>query len=384
MALQINSNVMALNVRRTMTRNKVAVDSRIETISSGLRVQRASSDASGLVISEGMRTKMAGLAQNLRNTEQASDLLQVAEGSLAQVSRILLRLRELAVQAAAGSFTDEQREILASEFNQGRGAIDRIAQNTTYNDTILLAGFSSVVADQSTASTDSATTGVDQVQVSGAEVGTYTFVDPGGDSTLTLGNGLTTQTVDLGTRLDGGKVAPGTRAVANFDRLGRQVGLRGSTDTGEGDYVTGELDGKTIVVVAATGGIFQVGPDARDQDRLEFRLTDLRGSSNVLGLARESLNSQASARASLSTLDRAIARIANERGRIGALQNRLSFSLTSNENALENLNASDSTIRDADVARESTALSRAQILNQTSSAMLTQAFQASRLALQLL
>ena len=307
MGLQINRNVTALNVRRALRSNKAAADSRIETISSGLRVKRAATDASGLVISEGMRARMAGLAQNLRNSEQASDLLQVAEGSLAQVSRILLRLRELAIQASDGSYADRQRETLASEFNQGREAIDRIAQNTTYNDTILLAGFSSVATDQSTAAT-----GVERVQVSG------------------------------------------------------------------------DLDGKTIVVADSTGRIFQVGPDARDEDRLEFSPADLRSSSDILGLTRESLNSQASARAAVGTLDRAIARIASERGRIGGLQNRLAVSLSSTETALENLNASDSTIQDADMARESTALSRAQILNQTSTAMLAQTFDASRLAPQLL
>ena len=381
MALRINNNISALSVQRAISRNNTATNHQVETVASGVRVQRAATSASGLVISEGMRAELAGLSQNLRNTEQASNLLQVAEGSLREVSRILIRMRELAVRSSDGTLTDRQREVVASEFNQSRAAIDRMAQNTTYNNQVLLAGSSQVVEEESSALTQSATTGVEKIDSFGAQAGIYTLVDPGEDEILSLGDGVITQTLDLGVILDQGKVAEGTRIVANFDRLGLQLTLSGR---GEARYAAGDLDGTTIRVEETTGGVFQVGPDAREEDRLEVMLADMRGSSDVLSIHKMSVSSLESARNTLSRMDLAIARVAGERGKLGALQNRLASTLAFSENEVENMQASDSTLRDADMAQESSNLVRSQILRQSSSAMLVQAFGMSRLALRLL
>ena len=211
MSLRTNNNIFALNVQRAISRNTASTNHQVETLSSGLRVKRAASDAAGLSISEGMRAKLAGLGQNLRNTEQASDLLQVAEGLLQEASKILVHMRELSVRAADGGITDEQREVIAAEFNQARQTLDQVAQNTTYNNTSLLAGSNQVVVEESTAVSQSGDTGVDRVQVSGAEVGSYTFADAEDNSTLILGNGQVTQTLNLGTILDQGKVEKGSK-----------------------------------------------------------------------------------------------------------------------------------------------------------------------------
>ena len=305
----------------------------------------------------------------------------MAEGSLREVSRILIRMRELAVRSSDGTITDRQREVVASEFNQSRAAIDRMAQNTTYNNQVLLAGSGQVVEEESTALTQSATTGVEKIDSFGSQAGTYTLVDPGEDEILSLGDGVVTQTLDLGVILDQGKVAEGTRIVANFDRLGLQLTLSGR---GAARYAAGDLDGTTIRVEETTGGVFQVGPDAREEDRLEVMLADMRGSSDVLSIHKMSVSSLESARNTLSRMDLAIARVAGERGKLGALQNRLASTLAFSENEVENMQASDSTLRDADMAQESSNLVRSQILRQSSSAMLVQAFSMSRLALRLL
>ena len=384
MSLRTNNNIFALNVQRAISRNTASTNHQVETLSSGLRVKRAASDAAGLSISEGMRAKLAGLGQNLRNTEQASDLLQVAEGSLQEASKILVHMRELSVRAADGGITDEQREVIAADFNQARQTLDQIAQNTTYNNTSLLAGSNQVVEKESTAVSQSGDTGVDRVQVSGAVAGTYTFADAEDNSTLILGNGQVTQTLNLGTILDQGKVEKGSKIIANFDRLGLQVTLSGEGTDSEGDYMAGDLDGAVLTLEEATGAVFQVGPDAQDADRIEFDVTDLRTSSNFLNLNKVSMSSQGSAREAFASVDLAIARMADERGRIGALQNRLAHSLSFSEIEVENMQDSDSAIRDADVARESTRFSRSQILRQSSSAMLVKAFDTTRLSLQLL
>ena len=356
----------------------------IEIMSSGLRVRRAENDASGVSISEGLRSQVAGLSQNVRNTEQAADLLQVAEGGLQEVSKTLIHMRELVVRSADSTITDEQRQTAAAEFNQLRASIDRIAQATTYNNQILLAGVTQVVEEASTAVSQEAVTGVDQVNLSGAMAGTYTFVDAAGDETLTLGNGTVTQTLDLGTALDGNAVAEGTRMRINFDRLGVEVTLKGARAGASGDYVSGDLDGATLTLEDVGNGSFQVGPNEEATDLLELDLPDLRASSDPLGLGRVSVSSLASARQGLSTLDLAIARVANERGKIGALQNRMSFSLSFSEIEIENMQSSESTIRDADMAYETSRYSRSLILAQSSQSMLVQAFDSARQALQLL
>lgn len=385
--LSTNSNIMAINVRRSITRNNSSIGQQIETMGSGLRVKRAANDAAGLSISEGLRSQVTRLGQNVRNAEQASDLLRVAAGSLDAAGQILQRMRVLAMQASDGTIIDPQREILQSEFNQGRAAIDRIAQATVYNNQILLAGFTEVDVDISTAVSGAADTGVVSVALSGAEKGTYTFSDGAGDSTITLGNGVTTQTLDMGVALDSNKVADGTKTVANFDRLGVQLTLAGSgarKPEEVGDYVGGDLDGRTLVVTEANAGLFQIGPSAADEDQILFSLPDLRASGDALDLDKASIATQKSARQSLVRIDAAIGRMALERGGIGALMNRLTANISFSENEIENMTNSESTIRDADVAKESTALSRSQILTQASSAMLTQAFANSRQALRLL
>lgn len=387
MPLSTNHNILAINVRRTLSRNRVSQDRQLETIGSGLRIQRAENDASGLVVSEGLRAQLTRLGQNVRNAETAADLLKVAEGSLATATSVLQRMRELAMQAANGHLTDRQREILTSEYNQASAAIDRIAQATVYNDQILLTGFARVDAAASTALTGQADTGVAAAALAGADVGTFTFVDAGDGATISLGNGVATQTLQVGTLLDQGRVAQGTKIIANFDRLGIQVTLAGQgavKPAGVGEYETGDLDGRTLVVADAQGGAFQVGLTGRDADQLAFDLPDLRASGNELDLDMVSLGSQLSARNAIERIDRAIGVTSRERGSIGALLNRLHHTISFSENEIESMTSSEATIRDADMAKTATDLARSQILQGTSQRMLIQAFATSRQALRLL
>ena len=148
--LAINNNIQAMNISRTPNRTTTASLRQTETLSSGLRVKRAANDASGLVVSEGFRSQFTRLAQNLRNAENANDLLQVAESSLNEASRMLQRMRELAVFSADGHINDDHRQVITFEFDQLRQSIDRIAQSTTYNNQNLLAGFGRIVDQDST------------------------------------------------------------------------------------------------------------------------------------------------------------------------------------------------------------------------------------------
>lgn len=375
MPIRVNSNIAALNTQRSISRNVAGVERGPERLSSGLRVNRAMDDASGLVVSEGLRSEAAKLNQNVRNAQQGSDLLQVAEGSLQEVNNILVRMRELSIQSSTSTINDRNRESISAEFNQLVSEIDRIASATAYNSKNLLSGFGNVVSSSaSTAITASATTGVTRVNISAVSPGTFTFVDGAGDGLLTLGNGLVTQTLNTSIPLDGNVVASGTSVIANFDRIGVQVTLAGANTAGAtGDYTDGDLNGSTIVVEGATGGVFQVGPTDSFVNRLEVGIPDLRATGAALNLGQASVGTINSARAAISSIDLAIDTVSSARGDLGAVQNRLNFSIGFTEVEIENITASDATIRDADVAREVTDFSRSQILMQASNAMLVQA-----------
>lgn len=375
MAIRVNNNIIALNTQRSISRAVGGAKRQLERLSSGLRVNRAMDDASGLVVSEGLRSEAAKLNQNVRNAQQGSDMLQVAEGSLQTVNNIMVRMRELAIQSSTSTINDANRESIAAEFGQLVSEIDRIVSATAYNNRNLLAGFGNVVSTTaSTALTDSATTGVTRVGVSAVSPGTFTFSDSAGDGSLTLGNGLVTQTLNTGTALDGSVVASGTKLIANFDRLGVQVTLAGANTAGAtGDYTDGDLDGRTIVVEGTTGGIFQVGPTDTFFNRLEVGIPDLRASGNALNLGQLSVSSIDTARAAIDGIDQAIRTVANARGDLGVVQNRLSFTIGFTESEIESITASDASIRDADIAREVTEFTRNQVLVQASNAMLVQA-----------
>ena len=386
MPLRINNNIAAINARRNMNANFRDQGLRLERLSSGLRINRAADDAAGLSVREGMRAELSGLRQNVLNAEQGSNLLQVAEGSLNEVNAMLIRMRELSVQSASSTVNDLNRESIQAEFNQIIQEIDRISLSTTYNDQTLLTGFGNSVDTASSVITASNTSGVVDVKISGASSGTYNFVDNGSDAEITLGNGVVTQTINVGQILDTTfNVATGTSVVANFDRLGIQVTLAGdAVSNATGSYVDGDLDTQTLIVTNGTGGSFQVGPDDGINNRIEVSIGDMRASGPMLNLNTTSVGTISSSRASISQIDEAINKVSGQRGDLGAVMNRLAFTINYTENSIENIQNSEASISDADIAYEVSRFTRAQVLSQASTAMLAQANVVPQTALSLL
>ena len=385
MPLRVNNNIAAINSRRQLNANNRDLGTRLERLSSGLRINRAADDAAGLSVREGMRAEISGLKMNVLNAEQGSNLLQVAEGSLNEINAMLIRMRELAVQSASSTVNDSNRESIQAEYTQLIQEIDRIALSTTYNDQVLLTGYGNTVDSTSSALTNSNTTGVSAIKISGAATGTYTFADSTGDSEITLGNGTVTQTIRIATMLDGADVATGTTIVANFDRLGVQITLAGTeVSNATGNYSDGDLDDETIVVDASTGGSFQVGPDDGVNNRIEVGIQDMRASGTILNLNTTAVGTLDSSRAAITDIDQAIFKVSNQRGDLGAYMNRLAFTISFTENEIENIQNSEASISDADVAAEVTAFTRAQILSQAATSMLAQANAAPQAALSLL
>ncbi|MFT5369226.1 MAG: flagellin [Candidatus Latescibacterota bacterium] len=386
MPLRVNTNITAINTRRQLMINNRELSTRIERLSSGLRINRAADDAAGLSVSEGMRAELVGLKQAARNAEHGTNLIQTAEGALNEVSAILIRMRELSVQAASSTLNDNNRSALNAEVVQLVAEVDRIASATSYNNTSLLSGLGNSVSKDITVSTSLAsnTTGVVDASITGAASGTYTFIDNSAtDSQITLGNGVTTQTIDIGTALDtdaatGAVVATSSSIVANFDRLGIQLTLTGARNANQftpasDGYRDGELDGLVLQVDAGTGGSFQIGADNTAVDRFEVNIRDMSATGAALNLAGTSVSTITSARSLIDTVDLAIQTVAQQRGDLGAVQNRLGFTIRALENTIENVQASESTIRDADMAEEVSQFTRAQILVQASTSLLAQA-----------
>jgi flagellin len=274
MAMVINTNTPAINAQRNLDRTSASLSTSMARLSSGMRITSAKDDAAGLAISEKMRAEIRGLSQAERNANDGISLVQTAEGAMDEVSGMLIRMRELAVQAANGTTDDTQKGFLDTEYQALSAEIGRIADTTTFNGTHLLNADSSV--------------------------------------TLQVGIGA-----DSNSQI--------------------QVNLKDIT----------ALDGMDDAIGASVG----TADDATD---------------------------------AIDFLDDAITSLSGQRGTFGALQNRLESTVRNLATTRENLSASNSRIRDVDVAEESVSMTRSQILMQAGTAVLAQANQLPSLALSLL
>lgn len=140
MGLRINTNVAAIGAQRTLSNTTRAQQASLERLSSGNRINKAGDDAAGLAISENLRAQIRGLRQAKRNASDGVSLVQVTEGGLNEISNILIRLRELAVQAASDTIGDTERAFTDREFQSLKQEVQRIAENTTFNGIPLLSG----------------------------------------------------------------------------------------------------------------------------------------------------------------------------------------------------------------------------------------------------
>lgn len=145
MGLRINTNTASLNAQRNLMGTKLGLDKSLERLSSGYRINRAGDDAAGLAISENLKAQVRGLKQASRNAQDGVSLVQVAEGALNEISSILIRLRELSVQAASDTIGPVERQFLNVEYDQLVSEIDRIADGTEFNGTQLLSGTGSIL-----------------------------------------------------------------------------------------------------------------------------------------------------------------------------------------------------------------------------------------------
>jgi flagellin len=363
MALRVANNINSLVVQKWLGKASTNFNKSLERLSSGYRINRASDDAAGLSISERFRADIASYKVASRNAAEASSLVQMAEGAMNEIGNILIRLKELATQAASGN-AGSDLDKLDAEASDLMTEIDRIANSTEYADTKLINGNYG-----NTATVTAVGINASSVDVSGASAGTWTFSDASGD-TLSLGNGTTTQTVTLS----------GTGAqTVDFNDLGIKFKL----DTGYNTDVG--LDSETIVVNQGSGGTFQVGAENDSYNKISFNIGDMNTAKLKDGSTLSvDLSTQSGAQSALNDIDTAVSYVAQKRGDLGAIQNRLGYALSNLTSTLENVTSSESVIRDVDMAAEMTQFTKNQILMQSATAMLAQANSAPQLALSLI
>jgi len=366
---RINTNTASLNTYRSYGSAQAGLEKNIERLSSGLRINKAADDAAGLAISDRMNNQVRGMQQANRNVQQGNNMLQTAEGAMNEIGNILGRMRELAVQSASDTVTQDDRSSIDLEFDQLRSEINRIADSTEYNNTKLVDG---TKAKTGTASagigsglTADSTSGISVASTTTS--GTYSITDASGKLTLTLDTDSTvTQTVDVS--------ANGAQEV-QFDELGITLKLASDFTNHDGSDES-SIDGGDIVVEGASQDItLQIGADNTAQDQLAFNLGSM--TDEGLGISLSQLGGSgatiADAQSAINQLDSAIAKVNDERSNVGALQNRLEFTSSNLMNSIQNSAASMSTIRDADFAAEAADLAKNQILVQSGTSMLAQA-----------
>lgn len=275
MPVTIKTNIPSLQAQRNLARSSSALNASFDRLSSGLRIVTAADDAAGLAISESMSTQIRSFTIAERNAQDAVSMVQTAEGALAEVHQIMGRLRELAMQAANGSYTATDRGFLDTEYQALKAEIGRIQQSAKFNGKELL--------------------------------------------------------------------------QSNVSTIQFQIGLNNTTS---------------------------------DQLQLSFGgfgLTTIITSTNLVAGSTIS-----AALAALSTIDATLSIISTERAKYGATMNRLGITISSIETMRLNLSAANSRIRDVDVAAETSALARNQVLSQAGVSVLAQANQLPQLALNLL
>jgi len=397
--MRINQNVMANNASRNLTATNVQLGKSLEKLSSGFRINRAADDAAGLVISQGLRAQTSGLRQATRNAQDGISVVQTAEGALNEVHTMLNRMRDLAVQSAnTGANDGAARTAASSEISALRTEIDRVSVTTKFGSTQLLNGSygvtaglrSSFDANNSVTVGTGDTMGITVTAGGGARVvalqaGTYS-----GASFAAMAEGAVkaayasaTNALDVAfaSSFTASAATVGTGSAITFSNgAGAIATVADGTGTPLALLGAGELIG---AIAGATGsaGKFQVGANANET--VDLSIGAVTASALSLGTV-DVLTSDATRAAAISTLDTAIASVSTTRGGLGALQNRFESIINNLSVSTENIAASESRIRDTDMATEMVMFTKNQVLQQAGTAMLSQANQIPQSILSLL
>ena len=411
MAATINTNIASINAQRNLTFSGQSLNTTMQRLSSGLRVNSAKDDAAGLAISERMNTQVKGLTVASRNASDGISLAQTTEGALGKIGDMLQRMRELAVQAGNATNSKGDREALQLEVKQLADEVDRVAKQTNFNGQKVLDGsFAGAVFQVGANSGDNITLGAlvdtraEKISSISYASSAQTNIDTAGTASIAsymdaISAGSLTVTLTPGGTTNLPALPP---ASSPQERLGQVIEAinNKSADTGVVAYLTKQegsemytveiMSGKTDtngnpVKVAfagfsasATGILNATGTIGGSTTGTAGAEIDARGINDI------DVGTQAGAWIGLKKIDSAIDQVNSARATLGAIQTRFETAVNNIDIQVENLAAARGRIIDADFAVETANLSRTQILQQAGTAMVAQANQIPQNVLQLL
>ena len=440
MSMVVKNNMSAVSTLNTLNKNSSALASSLKKVSSGMKINSAADDASGYAISERMRVQIRGLDQANQNTQNGTSMMKVAEGAVSSTVDILKTLKEKVINAANDTNTDSDRATIQKELDQ---SIDQINDNAnvTYNGKYLVDGShnskvqttTTAMTNESLFSTTSGTTAfsamkdrngnslninsLDTVTISFVKEGkTYSATVQATDNLNNLIKNANSKIAGSNTKLNAFNTEIKTGSFIGKDIAGDTVHTADEenalTISAAGSGVANQISGITISVTNTQGQVqksanavldnfsesvraqnksddnainLQVGTKANQSIRVG--LTDMRA--EALGLQSSTgqtiqIGTQQQANAAVNVLDNAVQKALDQQTTIGSVQSRLSYTSSNLTTASENVQASESTIRDADMAKEMTEYTKNNVLLQAAQSMLAQANQSSSSVLSLL
>ena len=439
MAMVVKNNMSALSTLNTLNKNTKALSKSLQKVSSGMKINSAADDASGYAISERMRVQIRSLDQANSNAQNGGSMMKVAEGAVSSTVEILKTLKEKAVNAANDTNTDADRQTIQKELDQ---SIDQINDNAnvTFNGQYLVDGSKNsstkatctALTNQSLGLKTTGSTGLtaltarngDKLNIQATDRVTVSWVKDGKtySSSMEVKNSTTLSSVFATLEGDAGKKLS---EYIKITESGSKIAVDGSGNTvytasGEsgltlqagGTGIEGQISGFTISITDNTGAVrksanaaldafdetlraqnasednsinLQIGTKANQT--IKVGLTDMKA--QALGLQGKDNNTlqvgnQEQANAAINVLDAAIQKALDQQTTIGAVQSRLEYTQSNLTTASENVTAAESTIRDADMAKEMTEYTKNNVLMQAAQSMLAQANQSSSNVLSLL
>ncbi|WP_448631312.1 flagellin N-terminal helical domain-containing protein [Cellulomonas soli] len=393
MGLSINTNIAALNSYRNLTNTQNDLSKSLEKLSSGLRINRAADDAAGLAISEDLRAQIGGTKQAVRNAQDGISVVQTAEGALTETHSILQRMRTLSVQASnEGGLSGTAKDNIKDEMDQLKTELTRISETTQFNGTKLLDGNYSGVFQVGANNSAQDKITVDVKTANGKGLDTAGLGLAGVDVTAVASNAIAATATNAVAGTAGKLSTAGDfTAAATFDKLNGSVSVGSkSLDLTSVTYATTDTAAQRLTKLQAgldkafgTGTVTAAASGTTD---LTFTGTAPAATATAAEVAAASpVFTQASgATEAIDLIDSAITEVSKVRSGLGAVQNRFDHTINNLNVAVENLSASESRIRDTDMASEMVSFTRSQILSQAGTAMLAQAKSLPQSVLQLL
>ena len=411
MALNIISNYAANVAHRNLSNSDEMATRSLSKLSSGTRVVSARDDAASMAIGARLNSEVQSLKMATVNVGQANSMLQIADGGMATIDDIMVRMKTLAVQASSENLSSVERGFAFSEFDTLRSELDRVADSTKFNGIQLLSGrdvlgvnptvfgagnaAADIGADSGFVAFDIAS---DATGVADTDTVTLDIATAGGKTIMTMANAVTglSQSVDVTDYLAGGaKEITGSQTdTLSFGQLGVSVTLNSNFTATATAGVDSGTDAATLTIAAETGAAasltFKIGSgNTPAQDDLTFNLTVTKSTtlgsgtgSNLSDIA--SFATAANASAAIGVVSDAIDQLQTARSAVGVGQNRLDFASKNLASSIENNESARSVLLDLDVAAEMTKFTSKQILVQSGVAMLAQANQMPQNLLRLL